>query len=67
MATMLFLGGTQLLTIGVLGLYLGRVFNDVKNRPNYIIESMIGFENSSSAVEDAAITRRPNGGTPRVT
>ena len=46
MATMLFLGGTQLMTVGVLGLYLGRVYREVKHRPNYIVESMVGFEDS---------------------
>ncbi len=46
MATILFLGGIQLFTIGVLGVYLGRVYKEVKNRPNYIIESMVGFDES---------------------
>ena len=39
-----FLAGVQLVGIGTLGLYLGRVYNDVRNRPNHIIESTIGFE-----------------------
>lgn len=38
-----FLSGIQLLGIGVLGLYVGRVYNEVKNRPHYIVESTIGF------------------------
>lgn len=33
-----FLGGTILFFIGILGLYIGRIFEKVKNRPNYIIE-----------------------------
>ncbi|HRI20649.1 MAG TPA: glycosyltransferase family 2 protein [Panacibacter sp.] len=33
-----FLGGTILFFIGVLGLYIGKIFEKVKNRPNYIIE-----------------------------
>lgn len=37
MVTILFLGGIQLLTIGVLGEYLGRIFNETKNRPGYFI------------------------------
>jgi glycosyltransferase involved in cell wall biosynthesis len=37
MVTILFLGGIQLLTIGVLGEYLGRVFNETKNRPGYFV------------------------------
>ena len=32
------LGGTILFFIGILGLYIGRIFEKVKNRPNYIIE-----------------------------
>jgi len=47
MATMLFLGGTILFTIGVLGIYIGRIHQDIKKRPNYIVESMEGFEDDS--------------------
>ena len=32
----LFLGGIQLFSIGILGKYLGRIFNETKNRPVYL-------------------------------
>ncbi len=37
MAVLLFIGGIQLLSLGVLGEYLGRVFNETKRRPLYFV------------------------------
>ncbi|MBN2057489.1 MAG: glycosyltransferase family 2 protein [Candidatus Saganbacteria bacterium] len=39
----LFIGGVQLVFLGILGEYLGRVFEEVKARPLYIINKQIGF------------------------
>jgi dolichol-phosphate mannosyltransferase len=38
-----FLGGTQLLAIGVIGQYIGRIYAEIKGRPLYIIQSREGF------------------------
>ena len=38
MAVILFLGAVQLVSIGILGEYLGRIFNESKNRPTYLVE-----------------------------
>ena len=41
----LFLGGVQLLSIGILGEYIGRIFNETKNRPTYLISEYSGLQN----------------------
>jgi dolichol-phosphate mannosyltransferase len=46
MAVMLVIAGTQLLVLGVLGEYLGRVYDEVRRRPLYIARSRVGFERS---------------------
>jgi glycosyltransferase involved in cell wall biosynthesis len=45
----LFLGGVQLITIGILGEYIGRIYNEVKERPLYLIRAKYGFSDETIA------------------
>lgn len=40
----MFLGGIQLLSVGILGEYIARIFTEVKQRPKYLIETKWGFD-----------------------
>jgi len=39
----MFFGGVQLMSIGILGEYIARIFHEVKHRPKYIVEEKCGF------------------------
>jgi glycosyltransferase involved in cell wall biosynthesis len=41
---MMFIGGIQLITIGILGEYTGRIYEEVKQRPLYVISAKVGFD-----------------------
>ncbi|MGA2642076.1 MAG: glycosyltransferase, partial [Spirochaetia bacterium] len=44
-AIVLFLGGVQLLSTGVLGEYIGSIFDESKHRPEYVVEELVNMEN----------------------
>ena len=41
----MFMGGLNMLSLGIVGEYLGRIYDEVKQRPQYIIKSIFGFHN----------------------
>ena len=43
MVIVMFLGGVQLLTLGIIGEYIGRMYDEIKRRPLYLIEEALGF------------------------
>ena len=45
MIAVLFIGGVQLFCIGILGEYIGRIYENVKGRPPSVVSKTLGVEN----------------------
>jgi len=52
--SILFLGGVQLMSLGVIGEYIGRIYDEVKGRPPWIIQEMVGIDLPTAGRADAA-------------
>lgn len=48
----LFVGGIQLMFMGVLGEYIGRIYGEVKRRPLYVVSEQLGFTGSQAPADE---------------
>jgi dolichol-phosphate mannosyltransferase len=58
MIAVLFLGGVLLISVGILGEYVGRIYNEIKSRPLYVVEEYIGFSEIEPMLTRSPIVSR---------
>ena len=49
----LFMAGVQLVSLGIIGEYLGRIYTEVKRRPLYVVQERLGFADHSKTTADS--------------
>ena len=54
----LFMGGIQLISVGLLGEYIARIYDEVKQRPKFIVDRAIGFDAAPPAAVDESAAAR---------
>ena len=52
-----FLGGANMLMTGIMGVYVGRIYSEVKRRPLYVVDRAVGFEAETEARSPGALKR----------
>ena len=64
MVAVMFFSGVQLLSLGIIGEYVGRIFTEVKRRPLYVVATEVGFE-APVVPEVTPVLAVPTPPTPR--
>lgn len=60
MIAVLFIGGVQLVSIGILGEYVGRIYSEIKKRPLYVVQEYLGFSNEGPKMSRSPVVNITN-------
>lgn len=55
MIATLFIGGVELICVGILGEYIGRIYHEIKSRPLYVVQEYLGFKQHGPAMSRSPV------------
>jgi glycosyltransferase involved in cell wall biosynthesis len=61
MVSVFFMGGIILLVLGIIGIYIGKIFNEIKGRPLYVVGDSVGFDRPAERSPRPIILRQSAG------
>ena len=61
MVSIFFMGGIILLVLGIIGIYIGKIFNEIKRRPLYVVGDTVGFDRPAERSLRPVILRQSAG------
>lgn len=61
MVSIWFIGGLLLLSIGIVGEYIGKIYLETKRRPRYLVETILDGRREDTRVDESAEKSKPNG------
>jgi len=64
--TLLILGSLIMISLGIIGEYIAKIYDEIKARPNYLVESAVGFEGEDILRQAVPLTRREALGVTRL-
>ena len=50
-----FVGGILMIVLGIIGIYIGKMYNEMKRRPLYVVAETVGFQDQNAVLTERSV------------